>query len=225
MPDDTAPVESTAAQAYTTRAAELHAAAVTTLTDAVRLTHPEHGPNDFAGFLAGVLAEVAANVGSVARVVAGRPSSWEAEALSEFISSTVGYDESIAELAPYRTAPIVLPLNVATLVSDAAMPGPDPYQAELDAVTDPDSDTLDGIAAKWTRKFEAYAAAFTAAVQASAAQIPELRVPVTVEAITDPDLWGDGEASPDDSVTGDAFVNQLWDKAYDSLTLPTADDD
>ena len=49
-------------------------ATVRTLTDAVRLTHPQYGPPDVADFLASALAAVAANLGSVER--AARRPAW-----------------------------------------------------------------------------------------------------------------------------------------------------
>ena len=62
--------------------AALWARTVDTLTQAVRLTRPGPDgatePDDFADFLSSALLAVAANVGSVHRLTAGRPGSWEA---------------------------------------------------------------------------------------------------------------------------------------------------
>lgn len=60
-----------------------------TLT-AVQLDHPQHGPVDFSDFLASALGAVAANVGSAERITAGRPGSWESDALGQLVAGTVG---------------------------------------------------------------------------------------------------------------------------------------
>jgi len=69
---------------YTTDA---HAAVLT----AVRAEH------DFGGWLAGVLATVAADLGSTQALVAGRPGSWEAEHVRGLVSGTVGWDDEYLE--------------------------------------------------------------------------------------------------------------------------------
>lgn len=43
------------------------------ITAAVRLNNPEHAAIDFSDFLASALVAVAVNVGSVERIIAGRP--------------------------------------------------------------------------------------------------------------------------------------------------------
>ena len=60
--------------------------------------------HDFAGWLAAVLADVAARMGSSAALTAGRPGSWEAALVRELLAGTVGYaDEYLPD--PERTAP------------------------------------------------------------------------------------------------------------------------
>ena len=61
------------AEAYATEYRRLWDATVATLTAAVQLDHPQHGPVDFSDFLASALGAVAANVGSANRITAGRP--------------------------------------------------------------------------------------------------------------------------------------------------------
>lgn len=107
------------AEAYATEYGRLWDATVATLTAAVQLDHPQHGAVDFSDFLASVLGAVAANVGSVERITAGRSGSWESAALGQLVGGTVGYDADAVELAPRRTVPVLVPLNVAQLVSDA----------------------------------------------------------------------------------------------------------
>ena len=107
------------AEAYATEYRRLWDATVATLTAAVQLDHPQHGPVDFSDFLASALGAVAANVGSANRITAGRPGSWESDALSQLVGGTVGYDTYGVELAPRRTLPVLVPLNVAQLVTEA----------------------------------------------------------------------------------------------------------
>jgi hypothetical protein len=67
--------------------AQYTAAAVAAVRDAVA------GEDDFAGWLAGVLATVAAGLGSTAALFAGRDGSWEAAHLRGLVSGTVGPDD------------------------------------------------------------------------------------------------------------------------------------
>jgi hypothetical protein len=56
--------------------------------------------HDFAGWLADVLARLAAQLGSSEALVAARPGSWEAGLVSQLVGGTVGYDDE--ELSRYR---------------------------------------------------------------------------------------------------------------------------
>ncbi len=58
---------------------------------------------DFAGWLADVLARVAARKGSSDALTAGRPGSWEASLLDQLVKGTVGYDDEYLP-DPERTA-------------------------------------------------------------------------------------------------------------------------
>ena len=69
-------------------------AAVDALTRAVDKEH------DFAGWLAGVLAVVAARKGSSDALTAGRPGSWEAALIDQLVKGTVGHDDEY--LPDYR---------------------------------------------------------------------------------------------------------------------------
>ena len=54
--------------------------------------------HDFAGWLASVLAGVAAELGSSDALTAGRPGSWEAELVQQLVKGTVGWgDEYLAD--------------------------------------------------------------------------------------------------------------------------------
>jgi hypothetical protein len=69
-------------------------AAVDALTRAVDKEH------DFPGWLAGVLARVAARKGSSDALTAGRPGSWEAALVDQLVKGTVGHDDEY--LPDYR---------------------------------------------------------------------------------------------------------------------------
>jgi hypothetical protein len=56
--------------------------------------------HDFGGWLAGVLASVAADLGSTDALTAGRPGSWEAEHVRGLANGTVGWNDEY--LADYR---------------------------------------------------------------------------------------------------------------------------
>ena len=63
------------------------AAAVEAVTAAVDAEH------DFGGWLARVLARVAARKGSSGALTAGRPGSWEASFVQQLLAGTVGWDD------------------------------------------------------------------------------------------------------------------------------------
>jgi hypothetical protein len=100
------------------------AQAIEALTAAARTTriidsgteneHP--GPADFAEVACHVITSVAANVGGVEKLLAGRPGSWEADFVRRIVQSTAGKDES--ELLRYRTEPICLALDVEGTFDD-----------------------------------------------------------------------------------------------------------
>ena len=57
------------------------------------------------GWLAGVLATVAADLGSTDALTAGRPGSWEAEHVRGLVNGTVGWDDEF--LADLQEAPVI----------------------------------------------------------------------------------------------------------------------
>jgi len=71
------------------------------LTDAavVVLLAACEGEPDFAGWLADVLARVAARLGSSHALIQGRPGSWEADLVLRLVWGTAGEDD--ADLARY----------------------------------------------------------------------------------------------------------------------------
>jgi hypothetical protein len=74
-------------QSYTDRAADA-------VLEAAKAEH------DFAGWLAGVLAAAAAELGSTAALTSGRPGSWEADLVQQLVKGTVGWDDN--DLDIYR---------------------------------------------------------------------------------------------------------------------------
>ncbi|MFI7669557.1 hypothetical protein [Nocardia sp. NPDC049526] len=147
------------------RWAELHAAAVSALTEAVR-HEPGGEPIDFGEFLASVLETVAANVGSVARLVAGRSNSNEAAC----IHSLAGGESATPEwLAPGRSEPVVVPLDIWDIFGNNGI------------------GESDGPLSKTLQRYQHYTAAFEAAVVVESARLG-LTVPVTVQTITDPEM-------------------------------------
>lgn len=126
-----------AEEAYATEYQRLWDATVATLTAAVQLDHPQHGAVDFSDFLASALGSVAANVGSAERITAGRPGSWESDALGQLVAGTVGYDADAVELASRRTLPVLVPLNVAQLLTETYWDAPaDQREAMLPPLDD-----------------------------------------------------------------------------------------
>jgi len=57
------------------------------------ITHAARAEHDFAGWLADVLANAAAQLGSSNALTARRPGSWEASLIDQLVKGTVGYDD------------------------------------------------------------------------------------------------------------------------------------
>ncbi len=78
---------------YTDRAEEA-------VLDAARNEH------DFAGWLAGVLAQVASGLGSSDALTARRPGSWEADLVQRLVKGTCGWnDEALASYSGEHAIP------------------------------------------------------------------------------------------------------------------------
>jgi hypothetical protein len=63
-------------------------------TATLEAVHTEH---DFGGWLAGILARTAAELGSTHALTAGRPGSWEVDLVQRLINGTVGWDDELLE--------------------------------------------------------------------------------------------------------------------------------
>ncbi len=58
--------------------------------------------HDFGGWLAGVLARTAAELGSTEALTAGRPGSWEADLVQRLVKGTAGWgDENLSDFAEF----------------------------------------------------------------------------------------------------------------------------
>lgn len=120
-----------------------HADAIRILTEAVRLTNtptrqtstgtwepdPTGTPQpiDWAEFVTLALAGAAANLGSIYRILAGRPGSREAVKVREVLESTVGVDDQ--HLWEHRTEPVQVHLHVGNILRDTGDESLDQYAA------------------------------------------------------------------------------------------------
>lgn len=84
-------------------------------------------PVDFADLAAQVLTSVAANLGGVETLLAGRPGSWEADLVRRLIEGTTSEDRILA----WRTEPYRISLNVDDVFADFGIS--QLYDADLDA--------------------------------------------------------------------------------------------
>jgi hypothetical protein len=237
--------DTTNEQDYAEQYEATRSAAIQALTDAARLRHPKYGQLDFAEFAAHVLAAVAGNVGGADRLLAGRPGSWEADKVGDVLYSTAGYDD--AAFDRYRTEPVIIHLNVHRLMlihGPRNDEGATPYELELYAVGDryallsdeeydeaaaeAENAECEAITAAWATRYADFAAAFAAAVQAEAARVDGVTVPVRVEAEATPD--GGDDSTPEhpediayDDPAFDPLALRLWTAALAAVSLPTSD--
>lgn len=144
--------------------AEVLADAIRALTEAARLRRPEmqrdaHGQwrehatdtgrADWAEFVTQALAGAAANVGSVEAALAGRPGSWEADAVRTLLHSTVGYDEQY--LLEHRTEPLCVVVDIEQILSDLGIASLyDDAEAALDQMQADALATIDYSPYEWT---------------------------------------------------------------------------
>jgi hypothetical protein len=226
---------------------DVFADAVRVMTEAARLTRPVMGqdeaaseaaghpvwvetdrrePADWAEFVAGVLCAVAANVGSTSRVLAGRPGSWEADAVRQLISGTVGWDDDY--LPEHRTEPVEVTLYVDEILGDADVwlaydeaqtELQDRYEALPEEATEAEVTAADALLGKLEQQKERdwaeYGAALKSAVEAAAAAVQGLRVPVVVHV--------DLETYRTQRPSGDGLfgmVEQLIEEAMVATPLP-----
>lgn len=105
-------------------------------------------PVDFGEIACHVITAVAANVGGVEALLAGRPGSWEADYVRQIVQSTAGDDDT--ELMRYRTEPVRIEVDVEAVF----------YEFGLTDLYDRDVDELGNrLKAADDALFEAYATA------------------------------------------------------------------
>lgn len=138
--------------------------AIRVLTEAARLRRPElqreadgrwheHHTDtqqaDWAEFVTQALAGAAANLGSVDAALAGRPGSWEADAVRTLLHSTVGYDERY--LFEHRTEPLRVVVDIEQVLSDLDIAWLyDDAEAALDEMTSEAAAHIDYSPHYWT---------------------------------------------------------------------------
>lgn len=146
-------------------------------------------PADFAEFVAQALVAAAANVGGVEAVLAGRPGSWEADAVRQLLVGTVGSDAKY--LLEHRTEPVVVRVFVEEILNDLGVW--DRYDDALRVLSDravdldldaPEQDELAAAGERLEqdrqRTWAEYGEALRAHIEATAAARSDLRVPVEV---------------------------------------------
>lgn len=133
--------------------------AIAVLTEATRLTNqpmrqngsggwePDPDPRaalpiDWAEFVTLALAGAAANVGSIEKILAGRPGSWEADVVRHALQASV-FDNK--DLLQHRTEPVVVDLWVEEVLAATADTTEEDYEAaelelheRYEAVPEPD---------------------------------------------------------------------------------------
>ena len=153
-------------------------------------------PVDWAEFVTRALAGAAANIGGVETVLAGRGGSWEADLVRQLLHGTVGPDEEW--LLEHRTEPVTVDLNVADILGDlgawgwydeayleldrlgSAIGSSDATDEEKERLYDEVADLNDRLDQLEQTDAAAYGAALKAHIEAAAAALPGLRVPVVV---------------------------------------------
>ncbi|CAM5540228.1 hypothetical protein [Leifsonia shinshuensis] len=131
-------------------------------------------PVDFGEIACHVITRVAANLGGVDALLAGRPGSWEADYVRQIVQSTAGDDPD--ELLRWRTEPVRLPFDVEDEFYDFGLG--DLYDQDRDSAADATfveglsddqaaaaESIVDAIEALWEQDKVAYTAAYLAAAR------------------------------------------------------------
>lgn len=98
-------------------------------------------PVDFGEIACNVITAVAANIGGVEALLAGRPGSWEADHVRGIVRSTAGDDER--QLLQYRTEPLRLVVDVEGQFGDLGIY--DLWEEAADELTRRMEDARDGL--------------------------------------------------------------------------------
>ncbi|MEZ5157456.1 MAG: hypothetical protein R2687_01360 [Candidatus Nanopelagicales bacterium] len=102
--------------------------AIEALTALALSTREDGSAIDFADELAGILASVTANVGSVERLLIGRTGSWESDLVAQLVNGTVMEED----LPRRRTAPVRVLLDVDQYWYNSGLE--DVYIEDVDAI-------------------------------------------------------------------------------------------
>lgn len=102
---------------------------------------------DFADIASHVLTVVAANLGGVEQLLAGRPGSWEADHVRQLVHGTAGTD--LSELMRYRSEPLRIQADLGEAVFEEFGLF-DLYDAEVDALAAREAAAYDAVFAALT---------------------------------------------------------------------------
>ena len=174
-------------------------------------------PVDFGEIATYVLTAVAAHLGGVEELLAGRPGSWEADYVRQIVHSTAGDDD--AELLRYRTEPVRLPFDAEDVFYDFGLG--DLYDDERDAAAEATftegmteeraaaaQQLVEDVEALFARDLAAYAEAYLTAARQ---YLTEQGITCGVELVTTPV----GEIP-----TWDALSDQVHEYARANAPLP-----
>lgn len=194
--------------------AALTAAARTTRTIGAGTDNEHTEPADFGEIACHVITSVAANLGDVDTLLAGRPGSWEADYVRQIVNSTTPEDE----LLTWRTEPVRLHLDVEGVFYDFGLEqlwdeesGQAIKHEQDDSLTEEQAARADAIAAQIDRLWEQDQAAYREAYLASIRQeLTRRGLTVEVEAIDE----------PADTLTWEPFTDELHELARKNTPLP-----
>jgi len=210
---------------------ELEAEAIHILTRAAQAATREGSLQDFAGFVARVLASTAANVGGLQRLHPGPPETPAARQVYALLCGTVGDD--LGEWLPHRTQPVIISLNVAQVVEGGLHPDLLGLAAAIDRVAErctrgegpstlvAGQAAIDAVVAWYRDEYRSYADRFVVAAEAAGME-RGLRVGVHVTADTNPfSAWSSKTAltNPRDG-SADQVAYTLWELAHDATRPP-----
>jgi hypothetical protein len=174
-------------------------------------------PVDFADITAQVLTAVAANLGGVETLLAGRPGSWEADLVRQLVNGTAGYRPD--DLLSWRTEPVRLEFDADDVFYDFGIS--DLYEQERERAVERTFDDLpdeqltaaEALAASIERLWEQDQAAYAQAYLATAQRyLTERGATCGVELVAvprtgDPTKW-------------DELAEQVHDYAREHTPLP-----
>jgi len=149
-------------------------------------------PVDFADIAAYVLTAVAANVGGVDALLAGRPGSWEADLVRQLVNGTAGH--APADLLSWRTEPVRLHFDAEYVFFDFGIC--DLFDEENDQAVERTNDenatneqvaAAEDLSAAIERLFDQDGAAYTEAYRVTAQRyLTERGATCGVELVTGP---------------------------------------